>query len=179
MITQVVEWFVSLSRPCSHGLHHLSLVPPAHALWQHLIHRWVCHPAGLKSLHSPRSPGRCLFGFRLWYREGINLYITSFNASLVLVLSPFPKSCVSVFSKNSDLNQPPPQEKGKSDNLTNKEMLFLLFLPVTHHGYIVLQKFCVPVMNCLFIFWHLLQPINVVIICFQMVMVGVEKPLLL
>lgn len=76
IISPVVELSVSLSRPYSHGLHHLSLVPPAHALWQHLIHGRVCHPAGLASFHSSRGSRRNLLVFRLRYREGINISIT-------------------------------------------------------------------------------------------------------
>lgn len=72
IICPVVELCVSHYRPCSDGLHHFSLVPPAHALWQHLIHRWICHPAGLKSLHSSRGPGGRLLDFSLWHREGRN-----------------------------------------------------------------------------------------------------------
>lgn len=83
----------SLSRPCCYGLHHLSLVPPAHALWQHLIHRWVCHPAGPESLHSSRGPGGGgLLDFRLWHREGINLFIPhTADCFVYLLLLPFPK----------------------------------------------------------------------------------------
>lgn len=76
IISPVVESSVSLSRPCSHGLHHLPLVPSAHALWQHLIHQWVRYPAGLASIHSSRGSRRTLPVLCVWYREGINIYIT-------------------------------------------------------------------------------------------------------
>lgn len=76
IISPVVESSVSLSRPCSHGLHNLPLVPSSHALWQHLIHQWVCYPAGLASIHSSGGSRRTLPVLCVWYREGINIYIT-------------------------------------------------------------------------------------------------------
>lgn len=70
MLSAVVDLPVSLSRPLSHGLHHLSVVPPADAFRQRFLYGRVCHSAGLTGVHRSRGAGRGLLIVSVWHREG-------------------------------------------------------------------------------------------------------------
>lgn len=86
--------FLPLCRPFSHGLHHLPLVSPAHAVWQHLLHRRVRHPAGPAGLHSSRGARGHFLVLRLRHREGDKHdRVTLFGLTADFYLSIFKVQC--------------------------------------------------------------------------------------